>query len=121
MGRRGTWETKTPHREWVVEYYAKVGEETTHHLSVLHGDGMEDVQRMLMQELRATYHEAQEIQFGGLRMEEIETEPNAAMFTGAYTPRSLNGTVDEFDEVTVLDDVIFKGRHGFAHPRRCLP
>ena len=57
MGRRGL-ETKTPHREWVVEYYAKVGEETTHHLSVLQGDGMEDVQRMLMQELRATYHEA---------------------------------------------------------------
>ena len=40
------WETKTPHREWVVEYYAKVGKETTHHLSVLRGDGMEDVQRM---------------------------------------------------------------------------
>ena len=80
------WETKTPHREWVVEYYAKVGEETTHHLSVLQGDGMEDVQRMLMQELRATYHEAQEIEVTVLRMEEIETEPNAAMFTGTYTP-----------------------------------
>lgn len=81
-----TWETETPRREWVVEYYAKVGSETTHHLSVLHGDGMEDVQRMLMQELRATYHEAQEIEVTVLRMEEIETEPNAAMFTGAYTP-----------------------------------
>lgn len=80
------WETEAPHREWVVEYYAKVGENTTHHLSVLHGDGMEDVQRMLMQELRATYHEAQEIEVTVLRMEEIETEPNAAMFTGAYTP-----------------------------------
>ena len=54
--------------------------------SVLHGDGMEDVQRMLMQELRATYHEAQEIEVTVLRMEEIETEPNAAMFNGAFTP-----------------------------------
>ena len=80
------WETKTPHREWVVEYYAKVGEETTHHLSVLQGDGMEDVQRMLMHELRSTYTEASEIEVTVLRMEEIETEPNVAMFNGTFTP-----------------------------------
>ncbi|MEL0267464.1 MAG: hypothetical protein VW945_08195 [Candidatus Poseidoniales archaeon] len=103
------WETETPRREWVVEYYAKVGSETTHHLSVLHGDGMEDVQRMLMQELRATYHEAQEIEVTVLRMEEIETEPNAAMFTGAYTPLSLDGTVDQLNELAVLHDVVLEG------------
>ena len=80
------WETETPRKEWVVEYYAKVGTETTHHLSVLHGEGMEDVQRQLMQELRLTYTEASEIEVTVLRMEEIETEPNVAMFNGAFTP-----------------------------------
>ena len=45
------WEEETPQKEWVVEYYAKVGDRTTHQLSVLHGEGMEDVQRELMREL----------------------------------------------------------------------
>ena len=86
-----TWEdvareTTAPRKEWVVEYYAKVGKESTHHLTVLHGIDMEDVQRMLMQELRSTYREAQEIEVTVIRMEEIETEPNIAMFMGAYTP-----------------------------------
>lgn len=80
------WETETPTKEWVVEYMAKVGEDTTHHLSVLRGANMEDVQRHLMQELRLTYREATEIEVTVLRMEEIETEPNAALFSGAFTP-----------------------------------
>ena len=78
------WETETPRKEWVVEYYAKVGGETAHHLSVLHGENMEAVQRMLMHELRSTYTEASEIEVTILRMEEIETEPKAAMFNGAF-------------------------------------
>ena len=53
---------------------------------MLHGEGMEDVQRRLMHELRTTYVGAQEIEVTVLRMEEIETEPNAAMFNGSYTP-----------------------------------
>ncbi len=80
------WETETPRKEWVVEYYAKVGGETAHHLSVLHGEDMEAVQRMLMHELRSTYTEASEIEVTILRMEEIETEPKAAMFNGAFSP-----------------------------------
>lgn len=80
-----TWEAET-RKEWVVEYYAKVGEHTTHHLSILQGEGMEDVQRDLMRELRATYKEATEIEVTVLRMEEIEKEPNAAMFSGVFTP-----------------------------------
>ncbi|MCH1616699.1 MAG: hypothetical protein L7R83_04240 [Candidatus Poseidonia sp.] len=80
------WETETPRKEWVVEYYAKVGTDTTHHLSILHGEDMEGVQRMLMQELRSTYTEATEIEVTVLRMEEIETEPNVAMFNGTFTP-----------------------------------
>ncbi len=80
------WETETPRKEWVVGYYAKVGTESTHHLTVLHGEDMKDVQRKLMQELRATYMEAQEIEVTVIRMEEIETEPNIAMFMGAFTP-----------------------------------
>ena len=81
-----TWEAETPHKEWVVEYYAKVGNDTTHHLSVLRGETMEEVQRHLMGELRLTYREAAEIEVTVLRMEVIETEPNAALFAGAFTP-----------------------------------
>jgi hypothetical protein len=81
-----TWEENTPRKEWVVEYYAKVGDETTHHLSVLPGDDMEAVQRHLMKELRSAYREAHEIEVTVLRMEEIEVEPNAAMFNETYTP-----------------------------------
>ena len=47
---------------------------------------MEAVQRLLMHELRSTYTEASEIEVTVLRMEEIETEPNVAMFNGAFTP-----------------------------------
>jgi|ETNmetMinimDraft_19_1059907.scaffolds.fasta_scaffold81617_2 hypothetical protein len=82
-----TWEEATPPRkEWVVEYYAKVGDETTHHLSVLAGESMEEVQKNLMHELRSTYKEAQEIEVTVMRMEEIEVEPNVAMFNGTFTP-----------------------------------
>ena len=80
------WETEAPTKEWVVEYTAKVGEETNHHLSVLKGASMEEAQRSLMHELRSTYHDATEIEVTVMRMEEIETEPNAAMFSGAFTP-----------------------------------
>jgi hypothetical protein len=80
------WEDSAPAKEWVVEYIAKVESDATHHLSVLLGTDMEDVQRSLMRELRATYHTAAEIEVTVLRIEEIEKEPNAALFAGAFTP-----------------------------------
>jgi hypothetical protein len=39
-----------------------------------------------MKELRSAYLEAHEIEVTVLRMEEIEVEPNAAMFNETYTP-----------------------------------
>ncbi len=80
-----TWE-EAPVKEWVVEYYAKVGESTSHHLSILSGADMEDVQRHLMNELRSTYSSAHEIEVTVLRMELVETEPDSRMFTGVFTP-----------------------------------
>ena len=80
------WEDTAPSKEWVVEYTAKVGSNTTHHLSVLVGNDMEAVQRKLMRELRTTYQDATEIEVTVLRMEEIEKEPNAALFVGHFTP-----------------------------------
>ena len=47
---------------------------------------MDEVQKNLMQELRSTYREAQEIEVTVMRMEEIEVEPNIAMFNGTFTP-----------------------------------
>ena len=80
------WEGETRQKEWVVEYYAMVAGETTHHLSVFGGEDVEDVQRNLMKELRTTYREAHEIEVTVLRMEEVEVEPNIAMFNETYTP-----------------------------------
>jgi len=50
-----TWEEEHSLKEWVVEYIAKVSEDSTHHLTVIHGSDMEDVQKQLMLELRTTY------------------------------------------------------------------
>ena len=85
MGRRHLGNRDTPQRMG-GGILRQGGGETTHHLSVLHGDDMEAVQRMLMHELRSTYTEASEIEVTVLRMEEIETEPNVAMFNGTFTP-----------------------------------
>ena len=81
-----TWEEEKPLKEWVIEYVAKVGEHTSHHLTILYGEEMEDVQRQLMHELRTTYLEASEIEVTVLRMEVIDPEPNAFHFTAEYTP-----------------------------------
>ena len=80
------WEEEHALKEWVVEYIAKVNDDSTHHLTVISGSEMEDVQKQLMQELRTTYMEASEIEVTVLRMEEIETEPNAFMFNDTFTP-----------------------------------
>ena len=80
------WEEEPALKEWVVEYIAKVNDDSTHHLTVISGSDMEDVQKQLMQELRTTYMEASEIEVTVLRMEEIETEPNAFMFNDTFTP-----------------------------------
>lgn len=80
------WEHQHGLKEWIVEYIAKVGEEATHHLTVLRATDMEQAQSLLMQELRTTYAGASEIEVTVLRMEEMETEPNIMHFQGAYTP-----------------------------------
>jgi hypothetical protein len=81
-----TWEEEKPLKEWVIEYVAKVGNESSHHLTILYGEEMEDVQRLLMHELRTTYMEASEIEVTVLRMEVIDSEPNAYHFAEEYTP-----------------------------------
>ena len=81
-----TWEHQHGLKEWIVEYIAKVGEEATHHLTVLRATDMEHAQRQLIQELRTTYVGASEIEVTVIRMEEMETEPNIMHFQGAYTP-----------------------------------
>ena len=81
-----TWEEEKPLKEWVIEYVAKIGNESSHHLTILYGEEMEDVQRQLMHELRTTYMEASEIEVTVLRMEVIDSEPNAYHFGEEYTP-----------------------------------
>ena len=33
-----TWEEEAPLKEWVIEYVAKVGDESSHHLTILYGE-----------------------------------------------------------------------------------
>ena len=81
-----TWEEEAPLKDFVIEYVAKIGDESSHHLTILYGEEIEDVQRHLMHELRTTYLEATEIEVTVLRMEVIDQEPNAFLFDGTYTP-----------------------------------
>jgi len=81
-----TWGDDVSEKEWVVEYIAKVGSLAYHHLTILSGADMEEAQRALMGELRATYSEASEIEVTVLRMEVLEFDPDEPMFTGEFIP-----------------------------------
>ena len=80
------WEHEHTAKEWIVEYTARVGDEVTHHLTVVMASDVEQAQNLLMRELRQTYAGASEIEVTVMRMEEMETEPNVLHFQGAFTP-----------------------------------
>ena len=80
------WEREHGLKEWIVEYTAKVGDELTHHLTVVLATAMEQAQRSLMNELRSTYAGASEIEVTVMRMEELELEANILHFQGTFTP-----------------------------------
>ena len=80
------WEHEHGRKEWIVEYTAKVGTDLTHHLTVVMASDMEQAQKLLMKELRATYAGAHEIEVTVMRMEELEVDPNILHFQGTYTP-----------------------------------
>lgn len=80
-----TWETTEP-KEWLVEYLARSGAEVTHHITALFGTSTENIQSLLMNELRRTYVGVGEIEVTIIRMEEVDPNAEPLVFSGAFTP-----------------------------------
>ena len=81
-----TWDGTQPLKEWVVEYTVSVNQETNHHLSILHGEDLADVQRNLLHEIRKSYAETERIDVTVQRMEEIQDTSDSIFFEGCFTP-----------------------------------
>ncbi len=82
-----TWDERQPLKEWVVEYTVSVDGEESHHLNILYGEDLADVQRSLLHELRKTYQENERIDVTVHRMEEIIINTSdSTFFEGCFTP-----------------------------------
>ena len=86
-----TWDDVTkdgtqPLKEWVVEYTVLVNRSTNHHLSIMYGEEIADVQRSLLHELRKSYGENERIDVTVQRMEEIQDTSEPIPFEGSFTP-----------------------------------
>lgn len=81
-----TWDERHPLKEWAVEYTVLVDGEENHHLNILYGEDLADVQRSLLHELRKTYVENERIDVTVHRMEEIQVTSEPTFFEGCFTP-----------------------------------
>ena len=80
------WDTDGQVREWYVEYIAVVNEQKYHHMTVLYGEGMQDVQKRLLQEVRDTYRSSDRIDITVVKMKETDYDPDSAKFEGLFVP-----------------------------------
>ena len=81
-----TWNKDVQLKEWYVEYVAIVNEQKYHHMSILYGEDMQDVQRSLLHEVRRTYSSTDRIDITVVKMKETETQTDSAQFDGIYVP-----------------------------------
>ncbi len=82
-----SWEEKDVRlKEWYVEYIAIVNDHKYHHMSILYGEDMQDVQRSLLHEVRRNYNSTDRIDITVLKMKETEFQTDAALFEGIYVP-----------------------------------
>ena len=82
-----SWEEKDVRlKEWYVEYIAVVNDQKYHHMSILYGEDMQDVQRSLLHEVRRNYNSTDRIDITVLKMKETEFQTDAALFEGIYVP-----------------------------------
>ena len=81
-----SWEKDVRLKEWYVEYIAIVNDQKYHHMSILYGEGMQDVQRSLLHEVRRNYNSTDRIDITVLKMKETEVQTDAALFEGIYVP-----------------------------------
>ena len=82
-----SWEEKDVRlKEWYVEYIAIVNDQKYHHMSILYGEDMQDVQRSLLHEVRRNYNSTDRIDITVIKMKETEVQTDAALFEGIYVP-----------------------------------
>ena len=81
-----SWEKDVRLKEWYVEYIAIVNDQKSHHMSILYGEDMQDVQRSLLHEVRRNYNSTDRIDITVLKMKETEVQTDAALFEGIYVP-----------------------------------
>ena len=80
------WKKDVRLKEWYVEYIAIVNDQKFHHMSVLYGEDMQDVQRSLLHEVRRTYRSTDRIDISVVKMEETKSCTDVALFEGIYVP-----------------------------------
>ena len=80
------WKKDVRLKEWYVEYIAIVNDQKFHHMSVLYGEDMQDVQRSLLHEVRRTYRSTDRIDISVVKMKETKLSTDAALFEGIYVP-----------------------------------
>ena len=81
-----SWEKDVRLKEWYVEYIAIVNDQKYHHMSILYGEDMQDVQTSLLHEVRRNYNSTDRIDITVLKMKETEVQTDAALFEGIYVP-----------------------------------
>ena len=81
-----TWHDDNELKEWYVEYVAQVNDEKIHHMSILYGVDVQDVQKSLLHEIRRNYRGTDRIDVTIIKMKETNTSPDSAVFEGAFTP-----------------------------------
>ena len=81
-----TWDERLPLKEWVVEYTVSVDGKENHHLNILYGEDLSDVQRSLLHELRKSFVESERIEVTVLRMEEVQDTSDTPSFEGCFSP-----------------------------------
>ena len=81
-----SWQEDNELKEWYVEYSAQVNDEKIHHMSILYGVDVQDVQKSLLHEIRRSYRGTDRIDVTIINMKETNTIPDSAVFEGAYTP-----------------------------------
>ena len=62
------WEQEVKLKEWYVEYIAIVNDQKNHHMSILYGEDMQDVQRSLLHEVRRMYRSTVRIDITVVKM-----------------------------------------------------
>ena len=73
-------------KAWMVEYSVEVDEDSNRHLSLIIAQDVSEIQRMLLRELRKTYHDSTRVDVTIHRMEPVNTTTDALYFEGIFAP-----------------------------------